>query len=228
MAAPPYETLYGVQLLDDLHNYFPAILYDSSRFRTVPELLFYLQTATRGRFDLFSFGQRAYISANLPPSNAVNIPPVTAATPLNPHSSDYVPIRHRMRDDMEVIGMNQLLVELIRGMGTGTHITARASQATGQQFEDVPVLPTQQQINENTTRQHLSEESMCSICQDAMPINQMVRSLNFCGHSFHISCIDQWFSQNVHCPICRHDIRERAPVIDAPVTQEHESEEEES
>jgi hypothetical protein len=221
MAAAPYETLYGVQLLDDLHNYFPAILYESTRFHTVQDLLFYLQTATRSRFDLFSFGQRAYISATIPPSNAINIPPVTAPAPLNPHSSDYVPIRHRMRDDMEVIGMNRLIVELIRGMGTGTQITATATVG-GQQFEDVPVLPTQQQINENTTRQHPSEEAMCSICQDVMPINQMVRSLNFCGHSFHISCIDQWFSRNVHCPICRHDIRETG----APDTTREDEEEE--
>ncbi len=64
-----YETLYGVGLLDDLHNYFPAILYDSGRFRSVTELLHYVTTCARDRFDLFSFGQRGYLNTTLEASS---------------------------------------------------------------------------------------------------------------------------------------------------------------
>lgn len=59
-----YEQLYGVSLLDDLHNYFPALLYDSDSFRTVEDVLQYVSLQTRRRFDLFSFGLSAYEEMN--------------------------------------------------------------------------------------------------------------------------------------------------------------------
>jgi hypothetical protein len=55
-----YEELYGVGLLDDLHNYFPALLYDSEEFRTVQDVLQYISLQTRRRFDLYSFGLDSY------------------------------------------------------------------------------------------------------------------------------------------------------------------------
>jgi hypothetical protein len=69
-----YETLYGVGLLDDLHNYFPALLYDSSGFHSVQGVLAYIQQQTRNRFDLFSYGMREYVSANAPRANPVSEP----------------------------------------------------------------------------------------------------------------------------------------------------------
>ena len=59
-----YETLYGVGLLDDLHNYFPALLYDSSGFRSVQDVLGYVHQQTRNRFDLFSYGLREYVGTS--------------------------------------------------------------------------------------------------------------------------------------------------------------------
>lgn len=46
----------------------------------------------------------------------------------------------------------------------------------------------------------------CCICQDN--INGNGSRLVFCSHVFHRSCILQWFGISVHCPVCRHDIRE--------------------
>jgi len=69
-----YETLYGVGLLDDLHNYFPALLYDSSGFHSVQGVLTYIQQQTRNRFDLFSYGLREYVSANVSHANPVSEP----------------------------------------------------------------------------------------------------------------------------------------------------------
>ena len=67
-----YETLYGVGLLDDLHNYFPALLYDSSSFENVQSVLGYIQRQTRNRFDLFSYGQREYQNIQPPVSVSQN------------------------------------------------------------------------------------------------------------------------------------------------------------
>lgn len=59
-----YEELYGVGLLDDLHNYFPALLYEAESFRTVQDVLQYISLQTRRRFDLYSFGLSAYEEAS--------------------------------------------------------------------------------------------------------------------------------------------------------------------
>lgn len=39
-----YREIYGVQLLDDIHNYLPAILYNHQRFHTIGNLLEYVRS----------------------------------------------------------------------------------------------------------------------------------------------------------------------------------------
>lgn len=60
MASGNPEIIYGVQLLDDLHNYFPDLLYNNQRFTTVQSVLQYITSSTRRRFDLFSYGRTQY------------------------------------------------------------------------------------------------------------------------------------------------------------------------
>jgi hypothetical protein len=74
----------------------------------------------------------------------------------------------------------------------------------------VVVRPTAEQIAANTSLGSLvsDTEHACAICQDALTSEQEGRKLNACGHWFHRSCIDTWLQGNVHCPVCRHDIRE--------------------
>lgn len=55
-----YDELYGVGLLDDLHNYFPALLYEPDGFDDVESVLRYVARQTQGRFDLYAFGRDAY------------------------------------------------------------------------------------------------------------------------------------------------------------------------
>lgn len=261
MAAPStqYETLYGVSLLDDIHNYFPAILYDSSRFRTTQDLLHYIQVCTRNRFDLFSFGQRAYLSNHLPPALERSSPSsqvqtdLSGATVTRPTSSPQTPQaprrRHRPQSESSPISfsrsleamVNQItdlqpnhshsrviniteddlgldegassllnLVNLLGGFAPIVPVTSYRTQ--GNIFDDVVVAPTQEQIDTATTRTFPTADTPCSICQDSIANNQMARQLNHCKHMFHISCIDEWFARDVHCPVCRHDIRD----IEAP------------
>jgi hypothetical protein len=54
----------------------------------------------------------------------------------------------------------------------------------------------------------LAAGTVCAICQDTIAGNAQARRLRACQHSYHVGCIDQWFEQNVHCPVCRYDIRE--------------------
>jgi hypothetical protein len=249
-----YETLYGVSLLDDIHNYFPAILYDSGRFRSVQDLLHYIQGATRNRFDLFSFGQRAYLNSHLPPAPAsqettvpatppratdlsgAEVPPGAPArrrraspeaAPASFHRSLEVFLEAIDNEAQQPMAFDTLLpyenaaihstgllnlVNILAGVPSGIPQT-RIIRTQNPLFDDVEVFPTPDQIEAGTTRTFPTAETPCSICQDNIAINQMARQLNFCKHMFHISCIDEWFGRNVHCPVCRHDIRD--------VTAEH-------
>jgi hypothetical protein len=60
MRLDDYEEYYGIQLLDDLHNYFPDILYRQERFISVFDLLNYIRTVMDDRFNIFSSASRRY------------------------------------------------------------------------------------------------------------------------------------------------------------------------
>lgn len=51
----------------------------------------------------------------------------------------------------------------------------------------------------------------CTICLESME-NKLVRSLNICSHMYCSECIEQWLSQNKHCPICKKDSTTTLPL----------------
>jgi len=53
-------SIFNLGLLDDLHNYFPDLLYNSGRFHTVQDVLTYIQQQAKSRFNLFDYGARQY------------------------------------------------------------------------------------------------------------------------------------------------------------------------
>jgi hypothetical protein len=184
----PYENLYDVGLLDDLHNYFPRILYRPDEFNSLQDILRYVQSATRRRFNLFDRGQREYESSN-------------ASVPRNTH------IRVEEQDFAPVL---RAFVNLpVRGTRTAGINTL---------FQDVIVSASQDLIEQASRQITLEEniDDNCPICQDNMRQGELIRKLNVCGHMFHISCVDNWFlNDSVLCPSCRHDIRQ--PVRVSPV-----------
>jgi hypothetical protein len=189
MAAPSfaaYESLYGVGVLDDIHNYFPALLYEPTSFQTVPEVLAYVQLQTRRRFDLFSLGRAAYIR---------NQPRV--AVPL------YRPARYVYEENVPVNTAADNILNLFTTMLNSPTLNPGFMNA-------VIVRPSAETIRANTTLSTTSDadtNAVCAICQDGYEVGVERRSLNACHHAFHKSCIDVWFQENVHCPVCRHDIR---------------------
>jgi hypothetical protein len=52
----------------------------------------------------------------------------------------------------------------------------------------------------------------CPISLDEFQENHMVRQLLHCGHLFHQTQFDEWFQNNVRCPVCRYDIRNTTPI----------------
>jgi hypothetical protein len=225
-----YETLYGVGLLDDLHNYFPALLYDSTRFNSVPSVLLYVQNQTRNRFDLFSYGSREYLSRYTPSPqarvqrNSVVVVDESHTATAQPRVLQTI-VRTTFEDEEEeeeegVPGSTQQA--LTRALLSLLQISGRPATNMDQFLQPVSIRPTDEQIAANTTIGRLisDTEHSCAICQDSITEEQDARKLNACGHWFHRGCIDTWLSGNVHCPVCRHDIREpqrqNSPVVEQP------------
>lgn len=85
------------------------------------------------------------------------------------------------------------------------NIPINLSDLSGNFFDPIPVIPTRAQI-QTAVETHIGvTNTVCSICQDSVTCATRIRH---CGHCFHGSCIDQWFSMNPRCPVCRHDIRD--------------------
>ncbi|KAI4365628.1 hypothetical protein MLD38_021594 [Melastoma candidum] len=50
----------------------------------------------------------------------------------------------------------------------------------------------------------------CTVCLGELEDGEMVRTLPGCGHTYHATCIDQWFGAHTSCPVCRTLVAEAA------------------
>ena len=48
----------------------------------------------------------------------------------------------------------------------------------------------------------------CIVCLSEYHGEDVLRILPYCGHSFHVTCIDIWLQQHSTCPVCRISLRE--------------------
>jgi len=85
------------------------------------------------------------------------------------------------------------------------NIPINLSDLSGNFFDPIPIIPTRAQITAAVETHIGTTNTVCSICQEGVTCATRIRQ---CGHSFHGSCIDQWFSINPRCPVCRYDIRD--------------------
>lgn len=224
-----YERVYDVGLLDDLHNYFPGLLYEQERFRTVPDVLSYIRQNTSRRFNLFDYGARQYHQSNVPRNTFVhptqqNIPSVPVVNRWTPSS---VPQPQAVEADITDAIDLSILFPLLRSLDrlTGTpsaQVPVRVNRGNrfAGLFQDVIINASQELIDGASTLRTLlmDLEESCSICQDRMRQGENIRRLNTCHHEFHGECVDNWFlSRSVLCPVCRHDIRNPTPATRSPL-----------
>ena len=213
----PYVNHYEHPLLDDIHNYFPAFLYEPEAFRSVGDLLGYVHQQTRRHFDRFSSAQHAYTASRV-------VPRMVAPVHLHGHGHGHghghtafvtppihVPQRSRAVDMSSLT--SQLVAGLVESTGQASifEILGQLGVPTQQSMEPVVVRPTAEQINRGTAITVLEEEDVCAICQSEIAVGSEARSLAVCDHQFHPGCIETWFQRSVQCPVCRHDIRETSP-----------------
>jgi hypothetical protein len=206
-----YEELYGVRLLDDLHNYFPSILYQPQRFQTVQDLLQYISNQTQGQFNLFDRGMQRFEQSQTTPRNT---PASTTHTrsPTQGHA-------HIITETFDLsplfnIPFSERSVPATGAQGSSglSSLQSLINLLRPPSMDPVVVAPTAEQIRSATTVRQATEdqdgEAICSICQEGYTDDEDIRQINHCRHCFHKACIDPWFRQHVHCPVCRFDIRE--------------------
>lgn len=200
------HSIYPIQLLNDIHNYFPDILYNPGRFRNVQDLLDYIRTGAD--VNPYTRGMNLYNStlrSNTIHNNNVNIPRNVTNVPLNTTWNPTI-ITATFDDISTANNQNNILNSLF------STLIRETAPDNLQSFLDqrVAVYPTNQEIMNATTLYILNRrnDETCAICQEILDINQEIRRVNYCNHQFHRNCIDVWFQTNVHCPNCRHDIRQ--------------------
>ena len=74
-----------------------------------------------------------------------------------------------------------------------------------EEYQDVEINTSLKRLNSSTSL-HISKSiDFCSICQDEIEKNTIIRRMN-CGHKFHQECADKWLETNAKCPLCRYQI----------------------
>jgi len=213
--------IYAIPLLNELHQSFPELLYHPEQFQTVQDVLQYIIRVANN--NPYSRGRQQYEQTRQPsqpvPSQTVPSQPVRSQpVPRVPsRSSNVVANPFVIRDIYPPISQEPTI-------DVSSYFTTRQnpsilsallnqvfSQPSGSFLDDtVIVRPTPAQIENNTTLRTATEheDNNCAICQDPLEDRQLLCVINHCRHTFHETCIMQWFQQNVRCPTCRHDVRE--------------------
>ena len=246
---------YRIQLINDLHNHFPELLYNYERFESTLDVLQYVANIARdssNHVNPYPYYHDQY------QSNVVHQPqydeiyndnvlplrhrlerrrynpiqrPALRHSPERPvHRSPERPVHHSperpvisfryisLGDDLDIenIVRNMIsepietrLINLPRNSGMNSQFSEQIIDYLHELLEDVPVIPSEEQIRTNTTLKTLDEDisDNCAVCQDQLKKEQEARTINHCSHMFHRECIDRWFETNVQCPCCRYDIR---------------------
>ena len=88
-------------------------------------------------------------------------------------------------------------------------------------FQNVIVRPTIGQIDHATEEITYSNEQNTRVINTTCPITledfvdgDRICRIKHCGHAFKYTELSRWFNMNVHCPVCRYDIRDYVPHSD--------------
>ncbi|KAL6993392.1 hypothetical protein U1Q18_011508 [Sarracenia purpurea var. burkii] len=80
--------------------------------------------------------------------------------------------------------------------------TGGAKGMPGDSVEKIPKIKITSKNNADAS----GEKASCSVCLQDFQIGEMVRSLPYCHHMFHLPCIDKWLVRHGSCPLCRRDL----------------------
>jgi hypothetical protein len=104
------------------------------------------------------------------------------------------------------------LANMLVSMMMMPSLTGETNGLTDEFLTPIVVRPTQHQINRATEIIRYSDienppNSTCPITLNHFQDNVNVTRIMYCGHIFSENSLDNWFRENVRCPMCRYDIR---------------------
>ena len=191
-----YVPQYNIPFFNDIHNYFPAILYEHERFTTITSLLGYIRDQVRHHSDAFLNAQREYRTAwtneFAPMPVPMRAPAPAAAPPVFQFNTD------------------QQFINSLLNIFTQPELTLMTAGVINLP-EPVVISPSSETLahaSDILTASADHSSIQCIVCLEHLVAGQELRKMRFCQHIFHRSCIDTWFERTVRCPICRHDIRD--------------------
>ena len=171
------SNIYSIQLLNDLHNHFPDILY-SDRIRNTPDLLRYIRQ----------------VAQTNPYSRGLNMFNTNYQSMLN--TGVYIHTPNAYGSDVSNSIITRLISELMGNMDDVDDLENVPIVPTVEQVTNATIVYPVNGL----------QDDICTICQDNIESGE-VRRITHCRHYFHKTCIDTWFQTHVVCPTCRHDIR---------------------
>ena len=190
-------------ILNEVHNTFPALIYESDTFETVNDVFSYIHNQIDYHYNTFNRNRRLYHNRLQRQSRRFNrggrVNTTSYRTPVN----QGIPVRSQPNIFSSASLSPSDLTYLISMFSIPATLPPNFNDA-------VPVVPSETQVANGSTTLTATNpvENGCSICQDDIGVGDELRRLSRCRHVFHKSCIDTWFAGNVHCPVCRFDIRE--------------------
>ena len=192
-----YENYYGVQLLNDLHNYFPDVIY-GQQFEN-DRLVQYIRNQVANRFNLYNNAQLNHFNqnrSNLQNQHAIRLNSMNEGISINDNNDT----------PYNIFLSSNLLSSLIQGLNSP--LSSQNDTINLNSLEPIIIRPSAQQIEAASSIVEVSNsQNSCAICQEHMNPNDRIRRLNQCRHMFHNNCILTAFNSSVRCPVCRHDIR---------------------
>jgi hypothetical protein len=208
--------LYDIQLLRDLHDHFPDLLYRHERFRNVSDVLQYVVRVANE--SPYRRGRQQYMNTHpfagdvgpirspsfMPfPAPAAPSMPAAPAVPTVPSTSS---VLSHMVFDIFSEGANapsSMDPQLIQFLGSVfQNMEAPIGAPSGASATPLTPEIIAHSTHLETARQ--TQEDQCAICQDHMTEGQPLRTILHCHHLFHQTCIDVWFQTHATCPTCRH------------------------
>lgn len=229
--------IYHISLLNDLHYYFPELLYRPERFQSVQDVLRYIgEVASQNPYER---NRETYLRSNSSSSSSSSTsssrmrrpyPPVYQRSSTSGFSSLFggSPLTSSVRINVPVSSFSgaatassssvsdQLVSSLLSGLLGGDNQSGSISdlyfqilQRGGSESEEN--VPSQDDVYRATSIPTIHDvvEGTCSICQEpCQSEGPTCRRINHCGHLFHLTCIDTWFQSHSTCPMCRYDIRQ--------------------
>ena len=170
--------IYQVGLIDDLHNFFPDLLYGD---RLVSSEFQYIRDRTQQLFP--SQYARGDLEYRVSVSMLNNILHIIQPIPLTTRWRNLLAYTLHI-DDIDNTIMEPVVV-----------------RPTQEQIDTATSITPYTEVEAS----HIC--TICQDHGSAEETPEW-REIESCGHLYHKKCIDRWFETSVHCPICRIDIRD--------------------